>query len=263
MFPSFYVNRRTPVHALDPRTKILGMLMLSGLPFTFNDPRYVAVLAAGAVLVAAVGGCRENLVRLRGVYLLLFVVTFLTWQFYLPGTTVLARFGPAVITREGLLYGLAAGIRFVTVLTVSVVFLSCTRNEELTIGLIKLRLPYPAAFVISLTVRLVPTLVTAASTILDAQTARGFQVQTRNPVRRVAQVLPLAIPLVMYALRHASTMSLALEARGFSPTARRTFYANPVMTARDGAVLGTLALLLAVCLGLRLTGHGAVLPDRI
>lgn len=263
MFQALYLDLRSPVHRIDPRVKILGLVLLSALPFVFNHPAYTAAVAVLIIGIGVLGGTGGNLLRFRYLYLLFFCVNFLLWQVQLSGTGEAIRFGPLQLYEQALRYGLAVAIRSITVLLVGVIFVSCVQTEELAIGLTKLRLPYSAAFVISMAVRLVPTFVAAVGGIMEAQTARGLTVNSRNPVKRLRQVFPILIPLVMYALRHASLMSLALEARGFTPRARRTSYADPVFTWRDAIVLGGLVLLLTGCLALRFTGHGAVLPDRI
>ena len=87
--------------------------------------------------------------------------------------------------------------------------------------------------------------------------------RSRNPLVRFRQLLPVLVPLLMYALRHAGQMSVALEARGFSLHRPRTSYLSPRFTPWDGLVLVVLAVVFAGCLALRLQGHGTVFPDRI
>ncbi|MEU5551906.1 energy-coupling factor transporter transmembrane component T [Micromonospora sp. NPDC047793] len=263
VYKSLYLHRASPVHALDPRAKLLGLLALAGLPFAFNDPRYVAVVGLIVLGLSAVAGCLGNLRRFRNVYLLVFVVNVVLWQFTIDGATTLFVLGPVSVTREALLYGIAAALRFVVVLMVGTLFVSCTSTEDVTVGLVHLRLPYTVAFVVSTTLRLVPAFVTATGTVIEAQTARGFVADSRNPVRRVRQLLPVVVPLIVYALRHGSMMSLAMEARGFTVRGDRTSYRTPVMTARDVAVLGGLAIILAGAIHLRLSGYGVVLPGRL
>lgn len=73
----------------------------------------------------------------------------------------------------------------------------------------------------------------------------------------------MVIPFLMYAIRHAALLSMALEARGFRPNARRTYYVELRMTARDYVALVGLMATITVCVMLRLKGYGAVLPRRI
>src|SRR4030065_176332 len=57
---------------------------------------------------------------------------------------------------------------------ISFFFLSTTRNEELTNGLIRMGLPYPIAFALSTALRLVPTFAGAGATIVQGQVSRGL-----------------------------------------------------------------------------------------
>lgn len=263
MFHNLYIDRPTLVHSLDPRAKIICMLLLSLLPFVFNDPAYTGSILLLVLLLAAAGQCLPNIARFRYFFALIFCVNAILWQFYVRGSTVLLVAGPLHVTRQGLLYGVAVGIRFVTVLMMSLIFVSCTRTEDLTVGLAKLGLPQVAALVVAMTIRLIPTFVSAASMMMEAQVARGLNIATRNPVKRVRHAIPVTVPLLMYALRHASLMSLALEARGYSPQVRRTSYADLVMRPRDVVVLTGLTVGFGACLWLRVTGHGVVVPGRI
>jgi energy-coupling factor transport system permease protein len=76
--------------------------------------------------------------------------------------------------------------------------------------------------VISMTARLVPTLAVAVTTIVQAQVARGLDLDGRNPLRRARQLAPVVIPFLVYAIGYAALLSMALEARGLRPHTRRT-----------------------------------------
>jgi energy-coupling factor transport system permease protein len=263
MVSNAYLDRGSSLHLLDPRTKIVGFLILSALPFVFNSPIYVAAISLVVICLGALARSLENYLRVRHLLVLFLVVTFVAWQFYLAGTTVLARVGPLTLTREVLLYGLAAGIRVATVVMVGVLFVSTTKVEELLHGLVGLGMPYRVGFVIAMTARLVPTLALAVSTIVQAQVARGLDLDSRNPLRRARRLSPVVIPFLVYAVRHAALLSMALEARGFRPNERRSSYMELQMTARDYLVLVGLVATIMVCVVLRLKGYGAVLPRRI
>ena len=257
------MNRGSVVHRLDPRTKILGFLVLSALPFVFNSPLYVAAVSLGVIGLGAVARSLENYFRIRHLLVLFVVVTFRAWQVSLKGPTVVGHLGPLTLTREALLYGLAAGIRVSTVVMVGLLFISTTKVEELLHGLIRLGMPYRIGFVISMTTRLIPTLALTVTTIVQAQVARGLDLEGRNPLRRVQRLAPVAIPFLVSTIRHASMLSLALEAKGFRPDMKRTYLIELRMTARDWFALLGLAASTIGCLSLRLSGYGAVLPGRI
>jgi energy-coupling factor transport system permease protein len=156
------------------------------------------------------------------------------------------------------------GLRLSSLVMAGLILLSTTRNEEMTHGLIGLGLPYPVAFAFSTALRLIPTLAGAGATIIQAQVSRGLDLESGNIFRRMGKFIPQAIPLFLYAIRYTNLLAIALESRGFSPGAKRTFYYELRMTPKDYGILIVLGALLAVSLYLRLgLGLGAVLPGRL
>lgn len=259
---SIYVNRPTVLHGLDPRAKIAGFIFLSVLLLVFNDPRYLAAMVLCLLALAVLGHSLGNYNRVRSLALFLFLTSWVAWQFYIRGQVV-ARLGPITLTRQGILYGLSAGMRVSSALLLGTLFLSVTGIEELTVGLIRLGLPYRLGFVISVTARLVPLLTLTLGDIIQVQTARGVDLTTRNPFKRARRLFPVLVPFLVFSARHASRLSMALESKGFRPNAPRSYYLRLVMRPRDLAVVLALLGLTALSVTWRLMGHGAVVPGRI
>jgi energy-coupling factor transport system permease protein len=258
-----YEDRGTVLHRLDPRAKLIAMLMGAMLALVFNDPRYNLVVLAGVLFTAYAGKAGRTVLRGWPAFLLFFMVTFVMWQFYLPQTPTAVTIGPVHFAADALEYGFASALRVVTLLCLSIVFLSCVSTEDVTVGLLALRFPFLLVFVLSTALRLVPLFVATASTILEAQVARGLDLSLRNPWRRLRQVVAVAVPLVMSTLRHADRLSLALEARGFSPGGKRAMLSKPRFTTLDVVLLAGLGAVLVLSVIWRLTGHGASIPSRI
>jgi energy-coupling factor transport system permease protein len=159
---------------------------------------------------------------------------------------------------------MAMGLRLATFVAMGLIFLSTTRNEELTNALIRLGLPYPIAFALSTALRLVPTFAGAGATIVQAQVSRGLDLESGSLLKRAGKFIPLAVPLFIYAIRHTNFLAMALESRGFSPESKRTLYYEPRMHRIDYAVLVLLTIILMILLYLRLSLHlGAILPGRL
>ena len=263
MFKTLYLNRGTAVHRLDPRTKILALTILSVMLFIFNHPLYVGTIALGLVALGGLARSLENYVRARYLLLVLLLFPIVTWQFYLRGPTVTGPIWSLTVTRESLLYGLAAGIRYSSALMLGTLFASTITVEEVMLGLIRLRVPYSIAFIVSLAMRLVPTFVSVLTTIVEAQVGRGLDLETRNPFRRARNLVPVMVPFFIYTIRYSTVLSSALETRGFSLVAKRTYLRDLSMRAIDHMVLVGLLGAMTVCLLLRFRGYGAVIPGRI
>ncbi len=259
MFPSVSADHRTRLHGLDPRTKIAGFLLVSGLLFVFNDPLYIIPITLALLALAALGDCLRNLVRVKYLLLLLFVSSFLAWQIYLRHGPVAVRLGPVALTRAGLFYGLTAALRIVSAIMVGTVFVATTGIEELMMGLVRLKVPYRLGFVVSLAARLVPTFMLTVTSIIQAQTARGLDLGTRNPVRRARRLIPVLIPFLVSSIRHASRLSAALESKGFRPVGKRSYYLRIAMRRKDFAIILGLVVVTVGCIFVRLAGYGTIL----
>jgi energy-coupling factor transport system permease protein len=218
-----------------------------------------------AILTIAVSAqALANFWRLRFILGLLFVFSALMWPFFAKGPTPFWSWGPLSASRESLFYGIAMGLRLSSFVMAGLLLLSTTRNEELAHGLIGLGIPYPVAFAFSTALRLIPTLAGAGATIIQAQVSRGLDLESGNIFRRMGKFIPQAIPLFIYAIRYTNLLAIALESRGFSPGAKRTFYYELRMTRADYGVILFLSLLVAAAIYLRLgMGLGAVLPGRL
>ena len=259
-----YLDKGTWIHRLDPRTKMIGVLIVFVICLCFNHPLYTAAIASGVALLAISAKALPNFWRLRFILALLFAFSILMWPFFVKGPTPLWSWGPFGISRESLLYGIAMGLRLTTFVGTGLIFLSTARNEEMTNGLIRMGCPYPIAFALSTALRLIPTFAGAGATIIQAQVSRGLDLESGSIFSRMGKFIPQAVPLFIYAIRHTNLLAMALESKGFSPDSKRTMYYEPKMRGRDYVTLVSLAAILAILLYLRLGFHlGVVIPGRL
>jgi energy-coupling factor transport system permease protein len=176
-----------------------------------------------------------------------FLFSIVIWTL-LPGVSRLTSSPHHLITSSS--PGLTTGLKLAAMIVCSVLFMATTRNEALTLGLLRLGLPYPAAFAFSTALRLVPSLVGAAVTIIQAQKTRGLDVEAGSPLARARKHVPLLVPIIASALRSTNTFAMALEARGFRARRDRTSLLSLRLTAADWAVITLGAALLALALWL-------------
>jgi energy-coupling factor transport system permease protein len=260
----FFLDVNTLIHRLDPRTKLISAIALFSMCLCFNHPFYMVIISGEVILVALWAKALPNFWRLRYILLLLILFSTLLWPFFVPGPTRWWTWGPFRLSRESVLYGMAMGLRLATFVGIGLIFLSTTRNEELTNGLIRMGIPYPVAFALSTALRLVPTFAGAGATIIQAQVSRGLDLETGSIFKRMGKFIPQAVPLFIYAIQHTNTLSMALESKGFDPQAKRTFYYELRMKPKDYVVIGFFSLLLIVQLYMRLgLSLGVIIPGRL
>jgi energy-coupling factor transport system permease protein len=249
----------TWVARLDPRTK-LGLLLASfGLVLLPESPQ-VVVLAALVVLGhVTLAGTWRDLRPIRWLLVPLAIFSLGVWSFLAHGPTLLF-WG---VSRESLAFGAANFLKLATMMVAGLTLLATTPPEELFVGLVKLRLPYPGAFAFALALRWVPEVFATAMRVKEAQEARGLSWEQGNPLDRLKRYLPLLAPIFLLTLRRSQAMAWALEARGFQMSPRRTYLLEVHMAARDWLALAVAGLLLAGAITLHLLGWDRIPGLRV
>jgi len=256
MTVSLYLNHKTWVHRLDGRTKTLTVMGFFVLALCFSHPVYllgVLALVSGGLAVAQAG---INVRKIWVLAALLVCYSMMLWPFFVEGETPVPLFHVVGVTWEGCLFGLGMGLRLLIMMWGGVWLLSTTTIEELAQASQRLGLPSRVGFAFSLAFRWVGILLGAGVGVIQAQRSRGLDLSSGTIVERIRKYVPLVVPLIGHALRQTNLLAMALESKGFHPTARRTFLNPQSMKRDDYAMLGVVMLLLGVSAWLRWHGHG-------
>ncbi|WP_047864396.1 energy-coupling factor transporter transmembrane component T family protein [Rubrobacter aplysinae] len=254
MDPFLYLDRDTPVHRLDPRTKMFILAGAFVLAFLFVNPLYQAVILAGVLVYGYVARSLVNLKRIRFILVMIALVTVVLWTLFGSGETPLFLF----VEWESLLYGIGTAMRIDLTIIAGMIFLSTTRNEEMATGLVRLGIPYRFAFAVSTALRLVPTIAATASTIVQAQRSRGLDLESGSFIQRVRKYVPLLVPVFVSTIRSTNTFSMALESKGFGASSSRTYFLRIAVLRRDVLVMVAGAILVVAAVALRLAGFGGI-----
>ena len=110
----------------------------------------------------------------------------------------------------------------------------------------KLHIPYKYAFTFTTALRFVPVFSQEMNAIMEAQTARGVQYDTKNPFKKMQLMLPLCVPLLISSVSKTDATALAAEQRGFYLRTRASSYRRYPFAARDIVVF---ALCVALIVG--------------
>ena len=211
------------LHRRHPLTKILGLGVVLLAAFILS-PIVLVPLAIVLLVVAASAGLLRPLLRALRIPLLLLTSIVVVNALFFPGATdKLASLGPLSVTREGLTFGLISAGRVLVAFIASVLFLFTTLADDLLEALISRGASHRLAFVVLSAVQTVPRMQDRASSILDAQQARGLPIAGSFRVRARALV-PLIAPVLLGSLIDVRERTFALEARGFGARKERTAY---------------------------------------
>lgn len=225
-----YYSGDSVMHRLDPRVKILGTLAYMISLFTFRDFAGYAVAILFFAMVLALSRIPFSYAArgLKPIFVLMVFTAFLN-LFWTDGT-VFFRMGALEVTWEGLYKMAYISLRLVLLVLGSSLMTLTTTPNQLTDGLERILRPLRAfrvpvhemAMMMSIALRFIPILIEETNRIMKAQTARGADFESGNLLQRLRNMLPLLIPLFVSAIRRATDLALAMDARCYHGGAGRT-----------------------------------------
>jgi energy-coupling factor transporter transmembrane protein EcfT len=262
----------SPLYALHPVTRLVGLVVLAGLPLFVYLPEANAaflLLLLAVFLLARVDlrGLRAYLPLVATVAFFMLAVAILAPD-HRPGDLRI-RIGPFTAYYESLSWTLASYVRILAMLFATILYFSTNQERETLVALRTLRVPFAASYVVGLSLRAAGMFLEDFRTIRQAEQARGLDRSSLRLRERARLYGMYLVPLFTIALRRAEEISNALVARGYTPTGRvlgggaRADYVRRRYRVRhlDLAVIAALlAALLAVAL-LQVTG-GVFALDR-
>lgn len=241
-----YVPGDTPLHRLDARTKLILPILICAACFAAGRFPVLIGLIAIDLLLGALGGLiRQTLRLLKGLAKFSAFIFLLQILFIRAGTPVFTLGIP--ITDVGLVTAAKVVLRLMGATMPLATMLALTKMSDLTCAMVaKGHVPYRYAFAVTSAIRFVPAFADDMRDIMEAQTARGVRMDTKNPIKKVALVLPLCAPLLISSVKRIDSIALAAEMRGFNLRPRDAGAEALNMRAADYFALAVGAALVAV-----------------
>ena len=206
----------SPIHDLDPRVKFIYVCVVFVVAILFGQViPLIALFLISIPFVMLAGVQKEWLRSLRGAAFLagfIFIVNIAS-SFFTSGY---------VLTAVAVENSVAMTLRFVVLVESFSVFFLTTSPDHLGLALEQTRLPYEFAFAFTTAVRFVPVLAEEAQTIMDAQKARGLELEKGGVLKRIRNYVPILIPLIVSAIRRSLELAEAMESRAWGATKKRT-----------------------------------------
>lgn len=255
MTSSLYVDQTSPIHRLNPVTKLVALLSLLVIVFAIPQWWGSAIVLLAVILPAAtIARCGGQLAKLGGIILLPIIVVLVIVQglTFPGGQTPVWQWGFMTVTSEGLMFALTIGMRIICLVLASILLVLTTHPGDLMSALTERGMSPKFSYIISSTLQLIPSFQDRANAILLAQQARGLAIP-RNPLRRAGVLLPLLGPLVLGMFTDVDERSTAMEARGFGSAAKRTSLI-PVPDSRPQQVARWLMPAIVVVLAVGMIG---------
>ena len=224
-----YIPGRSWVHTLDPRAKLLIMVVLSIILFSLNS----ALVLMLVMLLVVIGFVSARippraLSAIVGPLVLISAFTLmanaLAWGGQSADTSLLG----IGISFAGALRGLYFMVRLLALVSATSLLALTTSPVALTDALVSILSPLrilkvpvdDIALVFSIALRFIPTIADEADRIVLAQTARGAKFSGAGLLARIRAWIPVLVPLLVQLFRRADSLAVAMEARCYNGEGR-------------------------------------------
>lgn len=222
-----YYESDSFVHKLDPRTKMI--LLIAVIVFIFLSQNavalsLVALLILFSMLLSKVP-LKMYLKNLKAV-LPIIIFTMIINLFYNASGDVLVSFWKLSITTGSLYRAFYMAARILLLIIASAELTYTTTPNDLTDAIEKLLSPlkfiglknavHTLAMMMTIALRFIPTLIEETQKIMNAQKARGADLENGKLIDRIKALIPILIPLLISSVRRAYELAEAMECRCYN-----------------------------------------------
>jgi len=261
-------KEESPIHALDPRAKLLWWICLIIVPILVTNPIILIVITLWIWFLAYLAGVASRMYRFLTVtYPIMVGFIVFTWPFFYTATPdqhFLFNWSIFHASWEGIFYAFAMGMRIIMALTACIFFVMTTDLMDLaaSVGQFlqdRFGISYMFPLMIISSFKFLPEMSGDYITITNVFRSRALDIDSGSIVARFRKTIPVAIPLIDGMLGRAQIIAIALELKAFNPSDKnRTFYYQHDFSARDALFVLSGALLIAIGVIFKLIGWGGV-----
>ncbi|MFZ4729273.1 MAG: energy-coupling factor transporter transmembrane component T family protein, partial [Pseudanabaena sp.] len=236
---------------LDFRSKLVVMLSVTILAFLWESPIAGGILMLSVIASCVLAGVRLNyLGTILKVMIPFYIFLILSMGFFnveqvkllthktelttllsLPQTWWLV--GNAKMSLEGTLYGLNIVFKTLTMILIIPLAIFTTDVNQMTVGMVRAKIPYKVVFIFSSTLRFVPLLLEEVQSIIESQRLRGLNFEKMGWLKKARVYAKVAVPLILNSLSKSQKLEIVLQSKGFSGSSDRTYLHESALTMPD------------------------------
>lgn len=251
-----YFPAASPIHKMDPRAKILVTILFIIFSFLASNPISIGVMTLALIVLVVltrvpIGIYLKNFKTLLPIVLFTAIINI----FYIDKGAVLVDWWIIKITVGGIAQALFIALRILLLVIISAVLTYTTTPTALTDAIERLLSPlkfiglgqtvHIMAMMMTIALRFIPTLIEETDKIMNAQKARGADMESGGLLKRIRAMLPILIPLLISSFRRAYELAEAMESRCYNGGAGRQRMKQLHLTGRDYLALALTVLLCA------------------
>ena len=238
-FPGF-----SPIHKLDPRTKIiLATLFIISVFLAANPVGFVLIsIVCFTIILMSRISFKVMLKSLKPIFIILIFTAIINIFMTSGEGEPLLDFWVISIYKEGIIRAFLMAYRVVLLILGTSVLLTYTTSPiALTDGLESLLSPlklikvpvHVFAMMMSIALRFIPTLIEETEKIMNAQKSRGADFSSGGLVKRIKALIPILIPLFVSSFKRAEELATAMECRCYRGDKHRTKLVKLTYKPRD------------------------------
>ena len=253
---------------LDFRSKLAMMLAVTVIAFLWESPIAGGILMLSVIGLCIVAGVRLNyLGKILQVMIPFYIFLILSMGFFnveqmklltsKAELTSLFAFpqswwvlGGASMSLEGSLYGLNIVSKTLTMILVFPLVIFTTDVNQMTVGMVRAKIPYKVVFIFSSTLRFVPLLLEEVQSILESQRLRGLNLDKMGLFKKAQVYAKVAVPLILNSLSKSQKLEIVLQSKAFSGSSQRTYLHDSVLSIADYVLITTSILVLVIAIAL-------------
>lgn len=230
---------------VDPRIKLLIIVLLTTLAVLAKDVAYLAIVALVALIVnillkTDIVSAFKRIKAFLGLLVFITVVQSLT----IKGGMALIRVNDVnLLTTVGLRYATEFFLRM-TIIVLAGVIATSADGREMTDGLVKMHMPYELAFMTGIALKNIPLFKQEFQDRLSAIAMRGIDVKKLSFIKKINVYSYLISPTISGAIVKSAELSKSIESKGFRAVKKRTMLRELKLTPFDWFVF-VLSLLLS------------------
>ncbi|MDY6827285.1 MAG: energy-coupling factor transporter transmembrane component T [Bacillota bacterium] len=232
------MRRLQLMQRLDPRTKLLLVVLISTMAILFTDILWLAALFCSTLLFLFLGGMGPSFLAAKMKrFLFLFLALLVIQSIFSPaGEPLLAVGSLNIITTGGIVKGLSVILRMLVIISSAMILLT-SDSMDLVLGFVHLRIPYEIAFMVLLAMRFLPVLEEEIRDALVAVQLRGVNIKEIPLGQKIKIYTYIFMPVVVSSLLKAKQTAIAMEARAFRAYERRTYLKELTLQKADYALM--------------------------
>ena len=226
-----YFPGNSPIHRLDPRTKLIGLVgYIVALFVAKSWISYGIMLVFLLVLIRISAIPPKSIVKGMKPLVMILIFTGVLNLFFTQEGKLLVDFWVIRIYSGGVSRAAMMMIRILMLITCTFLLTYTTSPIALTDGLEALMGPlkkvgvpvHELSMMMCIALRFIPTLIEETDKIMCAQKARGADFENGSLIDRAKALIPILVPLFISAFRRADELATAMECRCYQGGEGRT-----------------------------------------